>query len=508
MILYLNNMAHFVEVCIMKTISSIFDVTNYGVVGDGVTNNTRRIADIISGMEKVGGGTIYFPPGKYVTGSILLKDNMTLYLEGGATILGSEEPEDYPLLTNKEIEGYNRGGHRGLVSAINAKNITVSGRGTLDGRGYFWWGNPSNEHRPRIFQPIRCDNVRIENINIINSAMWTVHPMCCTNVTIDGISIKNPSDSPNTDGINPESCSNVHISNCQVDVGDDCVTLKSGTEEDLFQKQYACENITITNCTMNNGHGGVVIGSEMSGGVRNVTISNCVFNGTDRGIRIKTRRKRGGIVEDIRINNIMMTNVYAPLTINGYYQCGGTDPNDMELFSQDKLPIADDTPILRNIYISNVTARDVKCAAGFIVGIPEMPVTSLHVDNFVCSMTKGDHGIECSPVMAWHIPPTSGHGFYCSNMKDVSFSNVHLDVEKTSSIIIEKSELVTVAGLTSEGSNTAVELKESKNILISNSMISSTASEFIKTDKKSNDTLAINGVVKFDDKQEIAKISE
>lgn len=492
----------------MKTISSVFDVTNYGIIGDGTTNNTKKILELIFEMEKIGGGTIYFPPGEYVTGSIILKDNMTLFLEGGSTILGSENPDDYPLLTDKEIEGYFRGGHMGLVCALKAKNITVSGRGTLDGRGYYWWDNPKNEHRPRIFQPILCDNVRIENISIINSAMWTVHPMCCTNVTIDGISIKNPANSPNTDGINPESCSNVHISNCQVDVGDDCVTLKSGTEEDLFQKQYPCENITITNCTMNNGHGGVVIGSEMSGGVRNVTISNCVFNGTDRGIRIKTRRKRGGVVEDIRVNNIMMTNVFSPLTINGYYQCGGTDPNDMELFSLEKLPVNEDTPIFRNIYISNVTARDVKCAAGFIYGIPEMPVTSLHIDNFVCSMTKGDHGVESSPIMAWHIPPTSGHGFYCANMKDVSFNNVHIDVEKTSSIIIEKSDLVSVSGLTSEGSNTAVELKESKNILISNSMVSPTATEFIKTDSMSNETLATNGVAKTAKNQETVKIND
>lgn len=489
----------------MNTISSVFDVTNYGVVGDGVTNNTKKIAEVIAKMKEIGGGTIYFPPGQYVTGSIILGDNMTLYLDGGATILGSADPEDYPLITNKEIEGYNRGGHTGLVAALGAKNITVTGRGTLDGRGYNWWGTPKNEHRPRAFQPISCENVRLDGISIINSAMWTVHPVCCRNVTIDGISIKNPADSPNTDGINPESCSNVHISNCQVDVGDDCVTLKSGTEDDLFQKQYPCENITITNCTMNNGHGGVVIGSEMSGGVRNVTISNCVFNGTDRGIRIKTRRKRGGCVEDIRIDNIMMTNVYAPLTINGYYQCGGTDPNDMELFSQEKLPVEESTPVFRNIYISNVTARDVKCAAGYILGIPEMPVTSLHVDNFVCSMTKGDHGIAQSPVMAWHVEPKSGYGFYCENMKDVSFNNVHLDVENSPSIMIHRSDLVKVSGLTSEGSNTAVEIKKSKDIMISNSMVSPLADDFIEVDEESEKTLAVNGVAKSKEDQELVK---
>ena len=492
----------------MNTITSVFDVTNYGVVGDGETNNTVKIAEIIEKMKEIGGGTIYFPPGDYVTGSIILGDNMTLYLDGGATILGSADPADYPMITKEKLKGYNREGHTGLVAAMNAKNITVTGRGVLDGRGYNWWDNPKNEHRPRAFQPILCENVRLSGISIINSAMWTVHPMCCRNVTIDGISIKNPANSPNTDGINPESCSNVHVSNCQVDVGDDCVTLKSGTEDDLLQKQYPCENITITNCTMNNGHGGVVIGSEMSGGVKNVTISNCVFNGTDRGIRIKTRRKRGGSVEDIRVDNIMMTNVFSPLTINGYYQCGGTDPNDMELFNLEKNPVEDSTPVFKNIYISNVTAREVKCAAGYIYGIPEMPVTSLHVDNFVCSMTKGDHGVASAPIMAWHVEPTKGYGFYCANMKDVSFNNVHLDVEESPSIIIERSELVKVSGLTSEGSNTAVEVKTSKDIMISNSMVSPTASDFIVTDEESSKTLAVSGVAKSNDKQEVIKICE
>lgn len=202
----------------------------------------------------------------------------------------------------------------------------------------------------------------------------------------------------------------------------------------------------------------------------------------------------------------MMTNVFSPLTINGYYQCGGTDPNDMELFNLDKNPVEESTPVFKNIYISNVTAREVKCAAGYIYGIPEMPVTSLHVDNFVCSMTKGEHNVASSPIMAWHVEPTKGYGFFCANMKDVSFNNVHLDVEKSSSIIIEKSELVKVSGLTSEGSNTAVEVKSSKDIMISNSMISPTASDFIHADSESQKTLAVNGVAKSKDNQEIVKV--
>lgn len=180
---------------------------------------------------------------------------------------------------------------------MNCKNVSIVGRGVIDGRGQIWWKNPENEHRPRVIQTILCDDVVIDGITIINSPMWTIHPMCCNNVRVSNVTINNPVDSPNTDGINPESCSGVHITNCTIDVGDDCLTLKSGTETDYFQKQYPCENIVVSNCVMRNGHGGVVIGSEMSGGVKNITISNCIFDGTDRGIRIKTRRKRGGMLK-------------------------------------------------------------------------------------------------------------------------------------------------------------------------------------------------------------------
>lgn len=477
----------------MEGLTTVFDVTRFGVVGDGETNNTAKIAEVTARLEELGGGTIYFPPGEYVTGTIELGSNMTLYLEGGATILGSADPEDYPMITTETLEGYAREGHSGLVKAMKAEHVTITGRGTIDGRGYHWWDNPKNEHRPRAIQPILCKNVRISGITIYNSAMWTVHPICCNNVTIDGITIQNPSNSPNTDGINPESCSNVHISNCHIDVGDDCVTLKSGTEDDLLQKRYPCENITICNCTMINGHGGVVIGSEMSGGVKNVTISNCVFNGTDRGIRIKTRRRRGGYVQDIRINNIMMTDVFAPITINGYYKCGA-NPDDGELFDLEARPVEESTPVLKDIYISNVTARNVLSSAGYIYGIPEMPVQGLRVDNFVCEMKKTEERIAEKPIMAFHVKPTQGEGFFCANMRDVTFNNIQIKTVNGPSVQIEHSELVRLSGLASEGDKVAVKITESKDILINNSMVSPDADVFAQMDESSAATASLSGI--------------
>lgn len=443
------------------------NVCDYGVVGDGETNNTQAIVKVIEMAEKRGGGTIYFPPGDYVTGTIELKDNMTLYLDSGATILGSADPADYPMITKDMLPGYNREGHSGLVKAFKAKNVTITGRGTLDGRGYNWWNNPENQFRPRAVQPILCENVLIEGITILNSAMWTVHPICCNNVTIDGISIKNPWNSPNTDGINPESCSNVHISNSTIDVGDDCLTLKSGTEDDDLQKQHPCENIVVTNCTMLNGHGGVVLGSEMSGGVKNVTISNCVFNGTDRGIRIKTRRKRGGYIEDVIISNILMNNVLCPFVVNCYYQCGGTSPDDMELFSLEPLETADDTPYIRNINISNIRAKNVTASAAYIYALPEMPLDGLTLSNFSVDMVKTEEELKDKPIMAWHAPYTRGEGIFAANVKDSIFRDISVSLIDGPGVEFVNADNVRVNGLLVKGgSGEAVKLTNSDTVSI------------------------------------------
>lgn len=404
---------------------SFIDVTLHGVVGDGETNNAARIRDIIAGMKN--GGILFFPPGKYVTGSIRLRSNMTLYVSTGAELLASAELDDFPLLTEEAIPDYTRGGRFAIVTAVLARNIVITGGGTIDGRGYNWWQKVPKDHgRPRSIQPILCDNVRIKDITIKNSPSWTVNPTCCNDVVIDGITIKNPSDSPNTDGINPESCSNVRISNCLVDVGDDCITIKSGTENDPLLRQFPCENVTVTNCTLLNGHGGVVIGSEMSGGVRNVTISNCVFNGTDRGIRIKSRRKRGGSVKGLLFGNLFMTDVHTPLTVNLFYRCG-TDRTNEELFSFDPKPLAEDTPIVEDISINNVVVRNAKVAAMYIIGLPERPIRNLRVNGFSVE-TVVDPAVCTEAVMLPEKEKLQGRGIRLDNVADSEFTNVHATV--------------------------------------------------------------------------------
>ena len=424
-------------------IKSFYDVTEYNIVGDGITDNTKAFKDLAEKVGADGGGTIYLPTGNYVTGSICLESNTTLFISPGATILGSEKKENYLSLKDKNLGDYGENFNLGLVGAVNAENITITGGGTIDGRGYNWWHDPENQNRPRAVQPIKCNKVIIRDIKIINSAMWTVHPLCCNNVTVDAITIKNPSDSPNTDGINPESCQNVHISNCYVDVGDDCVTIKAGTEEEAFKKSMPCENITITNCTMLNGHGGVVIGSEMSGGVRNVVVNNCIFNGTDRGVRIKTRRLRGGSLEDMMFSNIIMDNVWVPICVNEYYFCNCDRSNEF-LFSDDKKEVTEKTPVIKNININNMSAKNTCVSAVYMKGLPELPISNITLSNVSIDMKENEISGTQIPILAPDVPKTKAEGIYIENAKDCVLNNVVVTNQKGKDITLVNCESIEI----------------------------------------------------------------
>lgn len=384
------------------------DMQQAGADISGKGLNTQLINSTIDRLSANGGGTLFFPAGTYLTGSIRLKSNITLELEAGATLKFSENFDDFLPYVEVRHEGIMMKSFQPLLYAVDAENITIKGEGTLDGQGKAWWTEffrvlidlrdngkrninkyqsmfekendmkslyaETNEDwhgtldrrffRPPFIHPVRCKNVRIEGVKIVNSPFWTVNPEFCDNVTIKGITIHNVP-SPNTDGINPESCKNVHISDCHISVGDDCITIKSGRDLQARKLGVPCENITITNCTMLSGHGGVVIGSEMSGGVKKVTISNCVFDGTDRGIRLKSTRGRGGVVEDIRVSNIVMSNIKKEAIVFN--------------LKYSKMPAeakSDRTPEFRNIYVSGVTVRNVNTPIK-VVGLEEAPITGI-----------------------------------------------------------------------------------------------------------------------------------
>jgi len=418
-------------------------ISDFGALADG-SFCTQYIQKAIDEAYKNGGGQIVVPPGVFVSGALFLKDNIELHLSAGATLKFSDEQEDYPVVVSR-WEGVVREVYASCLYAEDAKNISITGFGTIDGNGEKWWHIFRNEReklaypRPKLISFDGCEHITIRDVSLINSPSWTLNPIRCHNVTIDNLTIINPSDSPNTDGIDPESCRNVRISNCHIDVGDDCIAIKAGTEDTA--ERISCENITITNCTMVHGHGAVVLGSEMSGDIRNVTISNCTFQDTDRGIRLKSRRGRGGVVEDIRIDNIVMDRVMCPFILNLYYFCGPKG-KDKYVWDKNPYPITKETPAFKRIHFSNITARNVHASAGFIYGLAEQYVSEITFNNIAISMAE--NAIPGKPAMMAGIEDMNNRGFYVGFAKDILFNSVTIENHEGPAFYVEYSEEVEI----------------------------------------------------------------
>ncbi|MGF7140637.1 glycoside hydrolase family 28 protein [Roseimarinus sediminis] len=440
------------------------NIMDYGADNTGKTNVKTMIDKAIDELAKEGGGTLYFPAGIYLTGPIHMKSNITLNLDAGAVLKFSDNFDDYLPMIPSRWEGTNVNNFSPLIYAWEAENISIVGRGQIDGQGKAWWdfhhtlyakpkdyqskwqqlfheANPDvlkpdipgmidrGFCRPPFIQFLHCNNIRIEGITITNSPFWTVNPQYCQNVTIDGVTIINP-DSPNTDGINPESCKNVHIANCYVSVGDDCITLKSGKDRDGRKTAVPCENITITNCTLLEGHGAVVIGSEMSGDVKKVTISNCVFEGTDRGIRIKSARGRGGVVEDITVSNIVVKNLKKEaIKLN------------MQYHTTEYEPVSERTPSFRNIHISNMTGTAQQ--AVFLLGLEELPIHDISFSNI---QLKCELGITMSEA------------------NRIELHNVNIDTKTGPALKAENTSMLEIDGLSSNTPKTDRPLIELNNV--------------------------------------------
>ncbi len=411
------------------------DITKYGANGDGKTKNTAAFAKAVDACAQAGGGTVLVPPGRYLTGAVRLQSNITLEAEAGATILGSPDPADYPVYESPWAgDGHTGNGAKtisSLIYAQDAENVTIRGRGTIDGQGENWWKSmvrlrpgqqPTPEQqilmakvvngRPRMIEVVRSKFVVIEQLHLINSAVWTIHPYLSEFVRVDGVTIQNPVPSPNTDGINPESSRNVQILNSRIDVGDDCVTLKSGMNEAGRKLGRPDENITITNCVMMRGHGGVVIGSEMSGGVKNVVVSNCVFQGTDVGIRVKSQRGRGGVVEGLAASNIVMENVRSAFTITMFYQ-GQDKPTDV-------FPVDEGTPTFRDFVFNNIIARGSQ-TAGQVTGLKERAVENITFNN---------------------VQIQAKTGMTCTNARDIRFLDTIIDPDSGPALTLVNSSAI------------------------------------------------------------------
>ena len=431
-----------------------YNVLDYGAKNDSSSLATAAIGKAIAAAAGAGGGTVYFPAGKYLTGPIHLRSNITLLIDAGAELDFSDRFGDYLPMVPSRWEGTNVVNFSPLFYAYKDSNMAIEGRGVVNGNGKRWWDtamafyahpddknlgakwseifvannkglvNPDDSAweqrgflRPPLIQFVRCKNIRIKDITLKNSPFWTVNPEYCENVTVTGITIQNPK-SPNTDGINPESCRYVHISDCHISVGDDCITIKSGKDKDGRNAAAPAEDYTITNCTMLAGHGGVVIGSEMSGGVRKIVISNCVFDGTDRGIRIKTARGRGGVVEDVRVDNIVMHHIGTQaIVLDMQYAKGGPEP------------VTERTPCFRNIHFSNITGD--AASAGLINGLEEMPVEDVTFDD---------------------LQLTAGTGFVIKEAKNIAFHHVLIDARTGPALSVTNTEGLEVDGVTTHQS--------------------------------------------------------
>lgn len=422
---------------------SMYSILDYGAKVDGELA-TESIKKAVEAAKNDGGGTVYVPSGTFFTGAIRLYSNITLHLSPGAILKFSTNQDDYEVVDSR-WEGVSRNVYMSCIYAENSENITICGSGTIDGNGHDWWDVFRNSRddlkypRPKLISFEKSSRLTIKDVQLINSPSWTINPIRSFNITVDNVSILNPADSPNTDGIDPESCSNVRISNCHIDVGDDCIAIKSGTED--AKEKIACENITVTNCTMVHGHGGVVLGSEMSGNIKNVVISNCVFKGTDRGIRLKSRRGRGGMIEDIRVSNIVMEKVFSPFILNLYYFCG---PRGKEKYVWDKnpYPVTEETPTFRRIHFANITAREVLASAGFLYGLAENYLSEITFENIGISMS--DEAKPQVPAMMTGIKPTTHQGFYLGNVKDSSFRNVTIENHIGPAFYLENCENVEI----------------------------------------------------------------
>jgi polygalacturonase len=433
-----------------------FRITDFGAVGDGRTKNTDSFAKAIKACADAGGGTVLVPAGLWLTGPIVFKSNMNLHLEEGAIIFFSPDFEDY-LLIKTVWEGLAQVRCISPLYAENVENIAITGSGIIDGSGQawrpvkkykmteiqwkkllasggvvdeageIWWPSEGALNGARIVEELNkrpdaqiqeyaaarqflrpvmvglrhCKNVLLDGPTFQNSPGWNIHPMLCENVIIRNLNVRNPWYAQNGDGLDIESCRNVIVTNCKFDVGDDGICMKSGKNEYGRKRGRPTENVAIRDCVVYHGHGGFVIGSEMSGGVRNIYVKNCSFLGTDVGLRFKTTRGRGGIVENIYMQDIRMKDVPTDaIRFDMYYGSGGFDPEDAETDagSEKTVPAATEgTPRFQNIYMKNIVCVGADKAI-HMQGLPEMPIKNINFENVTISAKNGVTCIEADDI--------------------------------------------------------------------------------------------------------------
>lgn len=422
-----------------KNESALLNVRDFGAKGDGLTQDTAAINAAIACCPQ--GGTVYLPAGNYLSLPVFLKSDITFYLEKGAVLRGVTDRSQYPILPGmaEEIpqnpqmnlgtwEGDPQNCFASLITAVGASNIAVAGEGIIDGGGAEgdWWHDERTMRtawRPRTVYLNRCKNVSMVGVTVQNSPSWTVHPYYCDNLKMLNLTILNPDDSPNTDGLNPESCDDVLIAGTKISVGDDCIAIKSGK---IFMGENLpkpSQNITVRNCLMERGHGAVVLGSEVASGVSDIRIENCLMQQTDRGLRVKTRRGRGerSVITGICFSNVIMQRVKIPFSLNMFYFCD-VDGHDDYVQNRAAFPVDGRTPAIGSLSIRNVTCTECEAAGIYALGLAESPIEMLDFEDVKISFAE--NAAPAMPVMADYIDPVLKLGIYAKNVKTIKAKNV------------------------------------------------------------------------------------
>lgn len=420
--------------------SITLNVKELGAFGDGIHDDTVFLQAAVAACPK--DGRVLVPEGIYNISNLFLKSGLNLELAKNSVLkcvkdrnLHPHFPGELQTYDEKEEivlgtwEGNPRPMFAGIITGMDVRDLNLYGEGTIDGNASKddWWKNPkimNVAYRPRTVFLKGCSNVSMTGLTVVNSPSWTIHPYECEDISFYGLTIRNPEDSPNTDGIDPESCKNVSICGVHFSLGDDCIAVKSGKIYLGKKNKRPSENIRITRCFMENGHGAVTLGSEIAGGVKGLYVSDCFFRNTDRGLRIKTRRGRGkdSVLDDIVFENILMEEVKTPFTVNCFYFC---DPDGKTSYvqSREALPVDDRTPGIGTLVFKNIKASGCHVAAMYCDGLPEKKIEKIELENIRISFTEGE-AINGVPIMSDGVAACSKKGITIHNVKNLILKNV------------------------------------------------------------------------------------
>ena len=418
------------------------DVTRFGAKGDGIQDDTHFIQAAIMACPR--NSRIYFPAGTYRITSLFLKSHIRLELARGAELKADTDRTRFPVFPGMiesydETDEYNLGTWEGnplpmfsgIICGVGVEDVVLYGEGVINGNASKenWWKDPKVMNiafRPRLFFLKRKKNITLQGLKFCNSPSWTLHPYFSNDLRFLALTVENPADSPNTDGLDPESCKNVEILGVRFSLGDDCIAVKSGKIYMGRKHKTPSEDIHIRQCLMENGHGAVTVGSEMAGGVVNLTVEDCIFRHTDRGLRIKTRRGRGkdAVLSNIVFRNLTLDHVMTPLVVNAFYFC---DPDGKTKYvqSREPYPVDDRTPSIKKMVFENMERTKYHVATAYFDGLPEQKIEEIIMKNI--SISFAENAKTDVPAMSEGVERSSKRGLFARNVARLVLDQVRIE---------------------------------------------------------------------------------